>query len=196
MRRSTRFSTRAWWPVNRSGKLQAQWLQTRAVRGMRPSLAAGSSIERSMLVGFEYVEGAVGTLSVLVGSPVERQGSAPLEDLRARRYDHVRKQRPVGAVPRYQDAVLHSAPSRSRGLPRDVDRLRSRLDDRRVATDDRRTGPARSRARRASLRISLGGDSRTGGKPPIPGCQWQWKQSYFKREAYGREHARLPCDRL
>ena len=29
---------------------------------MRPSLAAGSSSERSMLVGFEYVEGAVGTL--------------------------------------------------------------------------------------------------------------------------------------
>jgi predicted dehydrogenase len=37
--------------------------RVRAVRGMRPALAAGSSIERSMLVGFEYVEGAVGTLS-------------------------------------------------------------------------------------------------------------------------------------
>ena len=187
MRRSTRFSTRAWWPVNRSGKLQAQWLQTRAVRGMRPSLAAGSSIERSMLVGFESARRGRGRHAlVLVGSPVERQGSPPLEDLRARRYDHVRKQRPVGAVPRHQDAVLHSAPSRSRGLPRDVDRLRSRLDDRRVATDDRRTGPARSRARRASLRISLAGDS-SRREATYPRCQWQWKQSYFKREAYGRE---------
>ena len=74
MRRSTRFSTRAWWPVNRSGKLQAQWLQTRAVRDMRPSLAAGSSIERSMLVGFEYVEGAVGTLSYSWEVPSSAKG--------------------------------------------------------------------------------------------------------------------------
>ena len=33
-------------------------------------------------------------------------------------------------------------------------------------------------------------------EPPIRGASGNGTQSYFKREAYGREHARLPCDRL
>jgi predicted dehydrogenase len=35
----------------------------RRVRGLRPRLAPGAAVERSMLVGFEYEDGAVGTLS-------------------------------------------------------------------------------------------------------------------------------------
>jgi UDP-N-acetylglucosamine 3-dehydrogenase len=35
----------------------------RAVRGFRPKLAAGAAVERSMMVGFEYDDGAVGMLS-------------------------------------------------------------------------------------------------------------------------------------
>lgn len=38
-------------------------MSVRRVRGMRPALAPGATIERSMLVTFEYAEGAVGTLS-------------------------------------------------------------------------------------------------------------------------------------
>lgn len=38
-------------------------LEIQRVRGMRPALPAGQAIERSMLVTFEYAEGAVGTLS-------------------------------------------------------------------------------------------------------------------------------------
>jgi predicted dehydrogenase len=38
-------------------------LRVRRVQGMRPRLAAGKAIERSMLVSFEYEEGAVGTLA-------------------------------------------------------------------------------------------------------------------------------------
>jgi UDP-N-acetylglucosamine 3-dehydrogenase len=38
-------------------------LEVRRVRGMRPALATGQPIERSMLVTFEYAEGAVGTLA-------------------------------------------------------------------------------------------------------------------------------------
>ncbi|HLL23105.1 MAG TPA: hypothetical protein VK427_13285, partial [Kofleriaceae bacterium] len=38
-------------------------LTVRRVTGMRPALPAGKQIERSMLVTFEYAEGAVGTLS-------------------------------------------------------------------------------------------------------------------------------------
>jgi predicted dehydrogenase len=35
----------------------------RAVRGLRPKLAPGAAVERSMMVGFEYADGAVGMLS-------------------------------------------------------------------------------------------------------------------------------------
>lgn len=38
-------------------------LEVRRVRGMQPKLAPGAAIERSMLVTFEYAEGAVGTLA-------------------------------------------------------------------------------------------------------------------------------------
>ncbi len=38
-------------------------LTVRSVRGLRPALPAGASVERSMLVSFDYAEGAVGTLA-------------------------------------------------------------------------------------------------------------------------------------
>jgi len=38
-------------------------LTVRGVRGLRPALAPGASVERSMLVTFDYAEGAVGTLA-------------------------------------------------------------------------------------------------------------------------------------
>jgi len=38
-------------------------LTVRSVRGFQPSPPAGAAVERSMLVAFEYAEGAVGTLS-------------------------------------------------------------------------------------------------------------------------------------
>ncbi|HVV85784.1 MAG TPA: Gfo/Idh/MocA family oxidoreductase [Kofleriaceae bacterium] len=38
-------------------------LEVTRVRGFRPRLAAGASLERSMMVGFDYREGAVGMLS-------------------------------------------------------------------------------------------------------------------------------------
>jgi predicted dehydrogenase len=38
-------------------------LSVKRVAGMRPALAAGKPIERSMLVTFEYAEGAIGTLA-------------------------------------------------------------------------------------------------------------------------------------
>jgi predicted dehydrogenase len=38
-------------------------LTVRGVRGLRPAMAAGAAVERSMLVSFDYAEGAVGTLA-------------------------------------------------------------------------------------------------------------------------------------
>ncbi|MBA3456124.1 MAG: Gfo/Idh/MocA family oxidoreductase [Deltaproteobacteria bacterium] len=38
-------------------------LTVRSARGLRPALPAGASVERSMLVSFDYAEGAVGTLA-------------------------------------------------------------------------------------------------------------------------------------
>jgi len=38
-------------------------LTVRGVRGLRPALPAGAAVERSMLVSFDYAEGAVGTLA-------------------------------------------------------------------------------------------------------------------------------------
>lgn len=49
-------------------------LAVRAVRGMRPALANGTGIERSMLVGFEYAEGAVGTLAYSWEVPATAKG--------------------------------------------------------------------------------------------------------------------------
>ena len=49
-------------------------LEVTRARGMRPALAAGSSIERSMLVGFEYAEGAVGTLAYSWEVPATAKG--------------------------------------------------------------------------------------------------------------------------
>lgn len=49
-------------------------LEVTRARGMRPALAAGSTIERSMLVGFEYAEGAVGTLAYSWEVPATAKG--------------------------------------------------------------------------------------------------------------------------
>lgn len=38
-------------------------LTVRSVRGLKPAMPAGTSVERSMLVSFDYAEGAVGTLA-------------------------------------------------------------------------------------------------------------------------------------
>jgi predicted dehydrogenase len=49
-------------------------LEVRRVRGMQPALAEGSAIERSMLVTFEYAEGAVGTLAYSWEVPATARG--------------------------------------------------------------------------------------------------------------------------
>jgi len=49
-------------------------LGVRRVCGLRPALAAGHEIERSMLVGFDYAEGAVGTLSYSWEVPATAKG--------------------------------------------------------------------------------------------------------------------------
>lgn len=46
----------------------------RAVRGFQPKLAAGAAVERSMMVGFEYDDGAVGMLSYSWEVPATAKG--------------------------------------------------------------------------------------------------------------------------
>ena len=111
-------------------------------------------VERSMLVTFDYAERRGRHAVVLVGGAVDRARPAAVEDLRPRRHDHVRDQRPVGAVPRHEDAALRPRAARSRRLSRDVGRLRATRGATIASRDDARPRPARPRARRAGLRDS------------------------------------------
>jgi predicted dehydrogenase len=49
-------------------------LTVRGVRGLRPALPPGASVERSMLVSFDYAEGAVGTLAYSWEVPATAKG--------------------------------------------------------------------------------------------------------------------------
>ena len=110
----------------------------RAVHGLAPGPQRRRSSARCSS-RFDYAEGAVGTLVLLVGGAVDRARACGSRKIYGRAgHDHVRVQRPVGALARHADAGSIFPGLRDLGrLPRDVGRLRARAGRPRAANDAR-----------------------------------------------------------